>query len=108
MTQSPAQAQAPQGPLIEEIFDEVFSDWQEAHGISKDVTEQKHTLMKRTNSWISPHSVGAGVRDIMSTVFVLNEENLGLIEDLGTRLGRRLNEEGKLIASPRRTNNLGG
>lgn len=90
-----------------EACTEVVSLWRDAHFPGRDFDEQIRMLAGRANSWISGASVVAGVRDIMSGVVHKSADSQAVIEELGTRLGRRLSEDGLLFVSPKRTSSLG-
>lgn len=85
-----------------EVCSEVVSSWRDTHFPGQDLEEQIRMLAGRVNSWVSGASVVAGVRDVMSGVVNKGVDSTAVIDELGTRLGRRLNDEGFLLASPRR------
>jgi hypothetical protein len=90
-----------------EACKEVVSSWRDVHCPGQNLDEQIHMLASRVNSWVSGASVVAGVRDVMSSVITQGEDKQAIIDELGTRLGRRLSDDGLLLASPRRSASLG-
>lgn len=97
----------PVSPSAMEICKETIEQWASTHFPGHDFSEPVNMLAARVNSWVSGISVVAGVRDVMSSHLKQTESTNAAIEELGNRLGRRLGDEGLLIASPRRSGSLG-
>lgn len=85
---------------------EVINDWRDEHKVEVNLEESIRMLASRVKSWVTPHSVAAGVNDVMSAT--LGSGMKEQITQLGDRLGKRLMEEGLLVGSLRRTSNVGG
>lgn len=96
----------PISPAAMDACAEIVRPWRDTHYPDMDIEEQLRMMASRVNSWVSGASVVEGVRDIMVSV-VRGEGSLVKIEELGIKLGRKLTEEGLLIASPRRGASLG-
>jgi len=85
---------------------EVIADWREEHGIEVNLDESARMLASRVKSWITPISVLTGVQDVMNAT--LGSTYKEKINQLGDRLGKRLQEEGQLVGSLKRGSNIGG
>ena len=87
--------------------EEVLSVWQADHYPDRKFAEELEILACRVNSWVAPSSVLAGVKDVMWSALPGDPETREKIDLLGNKLAHRLNEDGLLVASPRRAGNLG-
>lgn len=85
---------------------EVINDWRDEHKIEANLEESTRMLASRVKSWVTPHSVAAGVNDVM--LATLGPGVKDKVNQLGERLGKRLMNEGMLVGSLRRTSNVGG